>query len=616
VGQHGAPRHVLAAQIAIVGALLPTCFTVLASLILFGLTGLLRKVPHPLWDWWHFLFLEGANPNTRVWLAISGVPAGIISLVVTGLLLYELKRFRAWSLRRNPAPTRAVPAPIRAATDNFGHARFMTLPEAKGIWPGPDPTYGGVVIGEAYDPLSDEVATIPFDPSDKKTWGRGGSSPLLIDPCRGTSTHSLLFSGSGGYKTTGSAVPTLLHWEGSAIVLDPSLELSPMLAEARRQMGHEVFTLHPAAADEVGFNAIEWIDIESPMAEIHVASVVEWVCGSTPSDNATAAFFAGRGKALVQCLLAHMLWDPEVPAERKTLRRLRAGLVAPEPELREILSEIHRSSPSRMARHLAGGLKDTIDETFSGIYANAAEYTSWLSNPAFAGMVSGASFRCADIAVGRVTVFVALPLEALQSTPAVARTVVGALVNAVFQREGAVESRVLFLLDEVARLGRLPILEIARDAGRKYGLTMHLLYQSVGQMVDQWGEGGRRAWFDAVAWRGYAAIKDDETARELSASIGQYGVLTWSESENSGRNAKMLEGGSRSTGSGLSFQETARALMSPDEIMNDLREDALVVVPKKGRPLVCGRAIYFRRDDMRGRVAENRFAPGTDVTHG
>jgi type IV secretory pathway TraG/TraD family ATPase VirD4 len=43
--------------------------------------------------------------------------------------------------------------------------------------------------------------------------------------------------------------------------------------------------------------------------------------------------------------------------------------------------------------------------------------------------------------------------------------------------------------------------------------------------------------------------------------------------------------------------------------MNELREDALIVVPKRGRPLVTGRAIYFRRDDMKDRVAKNRFAP-------
>ena len=131
----------------------------------------------------------------------------------------------------------------------------------------------------------------------------------------------------------------------------------------------------------------------------------------------------------------------------------------------------------------------------------------------------------------------------------------------------------------------------------------------------QWGEDGQRAWYEAAAWRGYAAIKDIDTARELSAAIGEYGVVTWSEAENTGRNAKLLEGGSRSHGSSLSYQEAPRALMRPDEIMNDLREDALIVVPKKGRPLIAGRAIYFRRDDMRGRVAANRFAPRKEKRH-
>jgi type IV secretion system protein VirD4 len=54
--------------------------------------------------------------------------------------------------------------------------------------------------------------------------------------------------------------------------------------------------------------------------------------------------------------------------------------------------------------------------------------------------------------------------------------------------------------------------------------------------------------------------------------------------------------------------------MRPDEIMNDLREDALIVVPKRGRPLITGRAIYFRRDDMKRRVAANRFAPRKETT--
>lgn len=40
--------------------------------------------------------------------------------------------------------------------------------------------------------------------------------------------------------------------------------------------------------------------------------------------------------------------------------------------------------------------------------------------------------------------------------------------------------------------------------------------------------------------------------------------------------------------------------------MHDLR-DAQIVIPRRGRPLVCGRAIYFRRPELVARVAANRF---------
>ena len=62
-------------------------------------------------------------------------------------------------------------------------------------------------------------------------------------------------------------------------------------------------------------------------------------------------------------------------------------------------------------------------------------------------------------------------------------------------------------------------LEQARDAGRKYGITLLLLYQSLGQLVEQWGREGKQAWYDSTSWRLFAAIQDPETARELSSHV-------------------------------------------------------------------------------------------------
>jgi type IV secretion system protein VirD4 len=62
-----------------------------------------------------------------------------------------------------------------------------------------------------------------------------------------------------------------------------------------------------------------------------------------------------------------------------------------------LLESIHQNSQSPLARNYAGTLKGLVEETFSGVYADADESTSWLANPAFAAIVSGNSFQSLDL---------------------------------------------------------------------------------------------------------------------------------------------------------------------------------------------------------------------------
>jgi type IV secretion system protein VirD4 len=49
-------------------------------------------------------------------------------------------------------------------------------------------------------------------------------------------------------------------------------------------------------------------------------------------------------------------------------------------------------------------------------------------------------------------------------------------------------------------------------------------------------------------------------------------------------------------------------LILPHEVMQ-MRTDEQIVFTAGNPPLRCGRAIYFRRKDMTGRVGANRFGP-------
>ena len=585
-------------------AILALLWTAAASAVFLWGTGLVRHFPFQgaawIGQWWSYALYAPSNPTVGRWLMFgAGAPT-----VFLGLVIYRLVQLRGGRVTR-PGEI------VRGSTNNHGHAEWMSMKEARDRFPGPHPDFGGVVVGEAYRVDQDKMAKLAFDPEKRETWGQGGKALLLVDPCKVGPTHSLVFAGSGGFKTV-AAASTLVHWTGAAVVLDPSRELGPMLTTARANMGHKVVSLEPGTPG--GVNVLDWIDVTQPLAETNVHAVVGWIFGEAEGGSSDAdKFFRNWGKQLVACLLAHMLWDETLLAEAKTLRTLRVGIVTPEDQMRDVLEGIHAGSRSPMARDIAGTIKKIVPETFSGIYGNATGDTAWLSVAAYADLVSGGaegtepSCRTAELTEGMLTVFLQIPLKVLRDTPAVGRVLVGALLNALYEADGVVQGRVLFMLDEVRRLGPMKILEVARDAGRKYGITLQLLYQAEDQLVEQWGRQGRNAWFDSVSWRMYAAVQNIDTAKSVSDAAGGHSVMAESEGSNAGSQGKPLEAGSRSKGASMNRHEMARALIRPDELMQDVRGDEAFVFARGSKPLRCGRAIYFRRPELRAAIEASRF---------
>jgi type IV secretion system protein VirD4 len=578
-------------------------WTVVASMVFLLGTGLLHDFPHPFYQWWLYALNFDGNPRVALWLKIGAGAGTLFPIAMITAIIYRGQQVVGPRLRR-PLFGGVVKSPD-AVTDNHGRAAWMSIARAQQRFPGVNPAFGGVVVGEAYRVDQDKVAQQRFFPEKPQSWGQGGKAPLLIDPCQEGPTHSLMVIGSGGYKTT-TAISTLLYWTGSAVVLDPAGEIAPMLRAARERLGHKVYEIDPST--NIGFNVLDWIDISSPLADTNIDSVVSWVCGDQPADTGKSTeFFNRMGLTVVRCFLAHTLADPERPPELKNLFAVRRLIAMPGDQIKSVLRGIYDSSPSDYARQLAGPLCEMVDETFSGVIGKAADVTTWLANKAFATLVCGNEFTTKELLNGKTTVFLKMPLKVLETTPAISRTIIGALLNAAYEADGNLSGRVLYLLDEAARLGYMKILETARDAGRKYGITMQLLYQSSGQIVDQWGEQGKRAWYDGVSYRCYAAVQDLDTATELESSFGTYGVIASSEGTNTGRSGKAMAAPNLSRGSNVSYHEMSRPLIRKAELMHDTRDDEIFVLTRGAPPLRCGRAIYFRRPELASQVGENRF---------
>jgi len=561
-----------------------------------------RALPFAAYYYWTQV---RAEPLVAHWFPLCLGAATVLALTpAVALLCWPRSR-----VIRVARPGQTPPAPLRALSDLHGSADWLSMAEARRLFPGPHPEYGGVVVGEAYRVDQDEVASGPFDPADPKTWGQGGKAPLLIDPCTADATHGAVFAGSGGYKTTAVTIPTLSYWTGSAVVLDPSCQVGPMTAAMRRDMDHKVIMLGPGMQ---GFNALDWIDPTDWMAETHIQSVIERIAGDVTAEPAGEnAMFKVRGKELLTCLLADLLYDPTLPADRRTLREFRERVRTPEKKMRGRLADIHAESNSALARDLAGTLMDVVNETFSGIYSNAVADTQWLSIKAYADMLSGDAFQSSELTKGKLTVFINVDQEVLRATPQIARVIVGSLLSAAYRAKGEVHGRILFLLDEVNFLGRLRALEDARDAGRKYGITLVPMWQSLGQLLQTWGKDSKDAWFNSLSWRMFAVVDEEGTAEEISKTAGRYTVVVRTQGKSSGTQSGGASGSSN-YGQNEGVSEQGRALIQAAEVRTRLRADETIIFRRGAAPLRCGRAIYFRRPELMSRVDPDRYRPAAE----
>ena len=119
------------------------------------------------------------------------------------------------ALRKARMPL-TIPQPVRrAASALHGESNWLPIAAAKEWF-----KRGGIIIGEACRPdLKPKLA---------------GKAPLLRYDGNDGSGHVLVFAGSGGYKTTGTVVPSALEWRSGLVCLDPSAEVVRLVYAARR----------------------------------------------------------------------------------------------------------------------------------------------------------------------------------------------------------------------------------------------------------------------------------------------------------------------------------------------------------------------------------------------
>ena len=508
--------------------------------------------------------------------------------VTTYQLMAFLQRFH--DLARSRAPAR----PVRVLSD----AEWATTDDVRRRFS----TEGGIIVGELTDPRKNR----DFDAGDRESWGRQGKGRLItLDPGKGNA-HSLIFSGSGSYKSSGVAIPNALTYAGPLIVIDPKGEIYDLTAGVRRASGRRPWLI----TAESGLDPIKLLTTVCPNDGTVFSDLAEFSLITSGEDRSdAAAFFHRKALRLLTALLAyiHDLGKAgNVPAA--AYRSLARPPDAIRAEFLEAADEYDKGDSDK--DYVSVGLAEmahTEDRQFSSIVATVVNGLEWAGKKTTRGFVESGDLSGPELVARaldpKTDIYIRIPTEVSQNAPEIARLLIGSLVRAirvsVFRAaDGELDHR-LFIIDEARALRRMDHLVSMRDEARAYGIHLMQIFQSYQQLVECYGSHGAGAWENSVDAVVIGPVQNAVQAQALSRMIGRRTVVTASSSRQ--RSSQIFMPFSGSAGSSVSSQLRETELIQPSELRKLPPESAIILTTGMA-PILASKAIWFTRSDMQERI--------------
>jgi type IV secretion system protein VirD4 len=407
--------------------------------------------------------------------------------------------------------------------------------------------------------------------------------------------HACFFGGTGAGKGTTQIIPTCLSYTGSMVVIDPKGENAWASAARRRQLGHRVVLLDPwdevnsrygALAGQVEartkFNPLYALDPNSD----DLADDVVAIGDALIKENSTGEHWTDSAKELVAGITAAVV---ERSPRRATLGDVRKIIASSDADLLTFITQVVKTRPDSVgARKLQRFVKDSRE--IGSIRSTANTQTGFLdSRRLLESMETGHQpFDLADIARGRVTVYLVLPVDKLETHGRWLRLLLSLTIRAVARQRVAPVLPVLFVCDEMGTIGKLQVIENAFGLMGGMGIRIMAFLQDLTQLQRDY----ERSWETFIANSHVIVIleaTDNTTTQYFSSYMGVRTHKTQSDSyayqagvfkSSYGRN-------------GYNKTDTSVPLMLPDDIRR-LDPERILIIYTKGNPYLIKRVPYFK----------------------
>ncbi len=378
--------------------------------------------------------------------------------------------------------------------------------------------------------------------------------------------HLLTVAASRAGKGVSSVIPNLLTYEGSVLAIDVKGELAAMTWARRGQgdearnipgMGQETFVLDPfgtvvAPEHAACFNPMDWLDPSDPTTVENAMTLWE---GIIVAGAAKEPFWDEEAKSIGVGITLYVA-TAESEAHQRHFGRVRDIITAGPEAFATILSDM-LDSPHAIVRSTAQRTMGKDEKLLAGVMATLQSHTHFLESDAIRRSLSRSDFRFEDLKARKMTVYLVLPADRLNGT-------FNRWLRLLIQQAITVNARnvwekpdkpVLFMLDELAALGRMEIIPRSYGLMAGYGMTLWSIVQNFSQLEEIYGAG----WETFIGNSGvlqYYGSRDHKTADYFSKLAGVTTAVKFSWSRTIGRSLGFSEtwGTSRTSGTSYSAQ--------------------------------------------------------------
>ena len=417
--------------------------------------------------------------------------------------------------------------------------------------------------------------------------------------------HILAFAPTRSGKGVGFVIPTLLAWTGSVIAYDNKGENWIKTSGFRKRFSH-CLKFEPTSSTSVHFNPL--FEVRKGDREVGDAqNISEMLVNSNgdPDRNSESHWDSTSFECYVAGIL-HVLYAKDEDEKDKSITGVLNLYTNPDRDIYDTLeymlnySHMPDGTTHPVVARIARSCLNKEEKELSGVVSTATTKLKLFYDPVVSRNTANSDFSISDLmnAEHPVSLYIVVSnadRDRLRPLVRLILTLITRRISESMEGEaGSYKHRLLMMLDEFPTLKKLSFFEeqLAFLAG--YGVKCFVVAQSLNQIISIYGQ--NHTFLDNCHIRLTYGALDDVTAKKISDLLGptthKRKLMNFAGNRLAPWLGNVME----------SEQETARNLMTIDEVMQMPADDAIVLIGNS-YPYKAKKITYYNDSRIKDRAS-------------